>query len=82
MCLKEICFHTSLRNHLCDFVHRVFYFYIDWYSNSTQKLIFNGGFLYRAIFSFSKTESKCGKHFVRNIKMVSRGNHSISPIPV
>ncbi len=45
MCLKEICFHTSVSNQLCDLVLRAFHFYPDWYSNSTQKTDFQWGFL-------------------------------------
>ncbi len=45
MYLKEICFHTSVRNHLCDLVHRAIHFYLDWYPNSTQKTDFQWEFL-------------------------------------
>ena len=38
--LKEICFQTSERNRLCDLFHEAFHFYLDWYSNSTQKTYF------------------------------------------
>ena len=75
MYLKEICFYTNVRNHLCDLFHGTFHFYLDFY------LIFNGGFLYKAIFSFRKTESKYEGIFVQNIKVVSRENHCISPMP-
>ena len=40
MHIKEICFHTSERNHLCDLFHGAFHFFLDWCSNSTQKTYF------------------------------------------
>ena len=63
--MRETRFYTSMLNYLYDLIQWTFHCYSQWYSDGTQKQIFNWGFLYKAIFHVGKAETKYDEMMIR-----------------